>query len=187
MTTTAGTQSNSGDLLNTLIELTHDVNVAFEAAIERTDNEAWLKAFHQVLEDNNHQLGALRPYADRLSQNTSDSADIKGLLNHGQVRLASLIGDKPLMSALCRIQNDMVVAYGRAAKAENMPDALLGLFKRHLSQAEGHLIWLKKEHEGDASHAVTERRAQDLDEVTKGRAVPHEVAQTGRIDQSTDY
>lgn len=187
MTTTAGNQSHSGDLLNTLIELTHDVNIAFEAAIDRTDNESWLKTFHQVLEDNNHQLRALRPYADRLSQNTSDSADVKGLLNHGQVRLASLIGDKPLMSALCRIQNDMVVAYGRAAKADNMPDALMGLFKRHLTQAEGHLLWLKQAHEGDSSKEVAERRSQDQDEITQGRAVPHEVAKTGRIDQSTDY
>lgn len=188
MTTTAGTQSNPGDLLNTLIELTHDVCVAFEAAIDRTDNEGWLKGFHTILNDHNNQMAALRPYADRLSQNTSDSPDIKGLLNEGQVRLASLIGDKPLMGALCRIQNDMVVAYGRACQIDALPEPLKGLCARHLQQAQGHLQWLQAEKVDDATDgALAQKRSQDSDEVTVGRAVPHEIAQTGRIDQSTDY
>ncbi len=162
--------------------------MAFEAAIDRTDNESWLKGFHQILQDHNHQMAALRPYADRLSQNTSDSPDIKALLNHGEVRLASLIGDKPLMGALCRIQNDMVIAYGRAVAYKHLPAPLAGLFARHLEQAEGHLMWLQGEREGDAKlDDIKDRRQSDLDEVTRGRAVPHEIAHTSNINQSTDY
>ena len=187
MTTSAGTQNNTGDLLNTLIELTHDVCVAFEAAIDRTDNEVWLKGFHQVLEDHNHQMQALRPWADRLSQNTSDSPDIKALLNHGEVRLASLIGEKPLISALCRIQADMVTAYTRACHYERLPAALEGLFARHLQQAEGHLMWLKSERDSHEREILGDQREHDLDEVIRGRAVPHEIPHNDRVDQSTDY
>jgi hypothetical protein len=187
MTTTAGTQNNTGDLLNTLIELTHDVNVAYEAAIDRTDNEAWLKGFHDILRDNQNQLGALRPYAERLTQNVSDSTDVKGLLNKGAVRLASLIGEGPLMGALTRIQSDMVTAYTRACAYEHMEDALKGLFARHREQAEGQLAWLKAAQATQANATLDDARSEDLDEVTRGRATPRTVAQTDRIDQSTDY
>lgn len=187
MTTTAGTQNNTGDLLNTLIELTHDVSVAFEAAIDRAENESWLKGFHDILEQNNTQLAALRPYAQRLSQNVSDSPDIKALLNHGAVRLASLIGDGPLLHALCRIQADMVTAYTRACAYERLPEALEGLFATHLAQARGQLAWLQAEQKAQGDGDMQAAHAQDEDGITRGRAVPTQVAHTGRIDQSTDY
>lgn len=187
MTTTAGTQNNTGDLLNTLIELTHDVSVAFEAAIDRAENESWLKGFHQILQENSQQMAALRPYAQRLSQNVSDSPDIKALLNHGAVRLASLIGDGPLLHALVRIQADMVTAYTRACAYERLPEALEGLFGRHLAQAQAQLAWLKAEQNSPVDSELAASRHEVQDSITRGRAVPSQIAHTGRIDQSTDY
>lgn len=187
MTTTAGTQTNTGDLLNTLIELTHDVSEAFKAAIDRTDSESWLKAFHQLLEDNTSQISALKPFASRLSQNVSDGSDAKALLNYGQVRLASLIGDKPLMGALCRIQTDMVTAYASARQHKGLTPDLAGLFARHQQQAQGHLTWLETERDSNEKEVLGNKRAEDKNEVNIGRAMPHEVAQAPTAKQSTDY
>ena len=187
MSTTAGTHNNTGDLLNTLIELTHDVSMAFEAAVPRTDDEALLKGFHRVLEGNAEQIAALKPYADRLSQNTSDSADAKGMLNKGQVRLAGMLGESPLLGALCRIQRDMVTAYGRAVQYDQLPEDLRDLFKHHLTLAEGHLQWLESEHNAPKDGTTTAQRDHDRDEIERGRAAPRTTAEHSRIDQSTDY
>lgn len=185
MPTTAGTQNDAGDLLNSLLELCHDVRAGHEAALNVVKRETALALVHRGLAMLANHIERLRDPALRLSQNVSDSTDPRSLLERAKVRLAGLMGEAAAVSSLQSSVDDLVAAYARGENASQMPEPGRFLCKQLHQEAVAFVGEMRGEVEDKMKHS--DNKASDHDEVTRGRAMPRVDAAASRLDNSTDY
>lgn len=144
MVTLVGIQASFVNAVRDLIELDYDAVEAYEAAINRLENEdfkAQLKAFKE-----DHERHA-KAFADFLRRH--DEADIhegpstKQWITKGKVVLSGLVGDKTILRAMISNEIDTNTAYERMLYHDDLPMDAIQLVQQGLSDERRHKQWLE--------------------------------------------
>ena len=142
MTTLVGTQANFADALRELIELDYDAVEAYQAALDRLDNEDYKARLGKFKADHESHIKVLNRILQAHDGIIVDGPSGTSWLTKGKVILANLVGDKTILKALRSNVDDTCTAYKKMnshkAKWSDATDALTS----GLEDAEKHKKWL---------------------------------------------
>jgi uncharacterized protein (TIGR02284 family) len=143
MATMVGTQKDIADLLNSLIELDFDAVEAYEAAIERLDDENDKAKLSEFKGDHERHVRDLQPLVEELGEKAAQKADVKHVLTKGKVVLASLAGDRMIMLAMKTNEDDTNTAYERAVGRTDIPSHIHSVLERNRDDERRHREYIE--------------------------------------------
>lgn len=132
-------------LLYNLIELDYDAAEAYEAAINRVENDRYKQKLLSFHEDHIKHTKNLGEILLKMGKNIPDGADIKRILTQGKVVLANLIGNKTILSAIKSNAEDVETAYGRALKHNEVTPKISEILTKNLEDLKKHCQWISAE------------------------------------------
>lgn len=140
MATRIGTEADTVKMLEHLMSLDYDAIDAYQAAIERLEDDDYVAVMMRFKADHERHLIELRPIVTRLGGTPPDGPGPKSFLASGKVKLANLLGDEAILRAMRTNESDTNTAYERAfAKAP--PDAR-EVLRHGLEDERRHLEWI---------------------------------------------
>lgn len=142
MVTTVGTETTYPKLVRNLLLLEHDAIAAYDQTIERLENPAWKQQIGQFRADHERHVAELTRLASALGEDAPTEGDAKQLLTTGKVAMASMFGDKTIMSAMRSNEEDTVSAYDRASQHAEAPEEARLLFRQALEDEMRHRAWM---------------------------------------------
>jgi rubrerythrin len=142
MATFVGQQENIIDAIKSLMELDFDAIEAYDAAINRLENEPYKKAMKEFKADHERHVRELRQYLEGNNEESPTQADIKSLLTQGKVAIAALIGDKAILRAMQSNEEDTNSAYECMTKHSGVSGQLADILKRGLEDERKHFRWI---------------------------------------------
>ncbi len=143
------TEDTAEGLLSNLIKLDYDAAEAYEAAINRLENEKYktkLRAFHQDHIRHTENLGQI---LQKMHKNVPTGPDEKRFLTQGKVVLANLFGDKAILRAMRSNEDDTNTAYENALKHEKVTPEIRKILEENLKDERNHRKWIMDEIEKD--------------------------------------
>ena len=145
MTTFVGTQSHFVDALKELIELDFDAIEAYEAAINRLENENFKIQLQKFESDHQRHVQELNNILAKHNEDIVEGPCAKKWLTQGKVVIGNLIGgDQAILRAMLDNEEDTNTAYAKVNSRDDIwPDALDAL-KRGLADEKRHKIWIKE-------------------------------------------
>lgn len=163
MATRVGTEDKPVEMLEHLLSLEYDAIEAYDAAIERLDNEAWKAQLSSFRNDHERHTRELTPLIQRMGGNPPTKSGGKAMLAAGKVKLANLMGDESILKAMRSNEDDTNKAYERAFA--NCPQEACDMLERGLEDERRHREWLVATLEG--------RPVQDMPQRSTGRDSQH--------------
>jgi uncharacterized protein (TIGR02284 family) len=140
MATRIGTESDPVKMLEHLMALDYDAIDAYQAAIERLDNDEYASVLVQFKGDHERHVRELGPVITQLGGQPPDGPGAKSFLAAGKVKLANLMGDEAILRAMKTNESDTNTAYEKAlAKA---PIEAREVITRGREDERRHLEWL---------------------------------------------
>jgi uncharacterized protein (TIGR02284 family) len=146
MATRVGTEDNPVEMLEHLMALDFDAIEAYQAAIERLDNEQWKAQMATFRSDHERHTHELKPLIRAMGGNPPTGPDSKAMLTEGKVRMANLMGDEAILKAMRTNEDDTNAAYERAF-AKCPPEAC-EVLSRGLDDEHRHREWIVATLEG---------------------------------------
>jgi uncharacterized protein (TIGR02284 family) len=146
MATRIGTENDPVKMLEHLMSLDYDAIDAYQAAIERLENDEYVRVLLQFKSDHERHVTELRPLITQLGGTPPNGPGAKSLLSTGKVRLAKLFGDEAVLRAMKTNESDTNAAYEKAlAKA---PAEASEVLRRGREDERKHLEWIVSTLEG---------------------------------------
>jgi len=145
MVTTVGLQNDFMEALKNLIELDYDAIEAYDAAINRFQDEGYKASFKKFREDHQRHIQEISEFLKNNNDVPPTAPDAKSLLTKGKVILANLMGDKTILRAMRSNEIDTNTAYGRINNYEKIPDEIKASLKRGLQDEKRHLAWIEEQ------------------------------------------
>lgn len=142
MVTTVGTESKVVDLLSDLISLDYAAIEAYTSAIERLDNKQFAAKLESFREDHKRHTSNLAPFVRRLGGDLPEGAGAKSFLTTGKVAMASVMGDKAILTAMKTNEDDTNTAYERATKHEDVSTEIRKVLAANLDDERRHREWI---------------------------------------------
>ena len=140
MVTSIGTGNDRLEMLQDLIRLDHAAVEAYQAAIERLDNDAWRQQLASFRNDHQRHIDELGPVVRQLGGEVPIDAGAKQLLAEGKVALGGLMDDTAILKAMRSNEADTNTAYERVA--EKAPPEARDIVQRGLSDERRHCDWI---------------------------------------------
>lgn len=159
MATRVGTESNPVEMLEHLMALDYDAIEAYNAAVERLENDQWkaqLATFRQDHERHVHELG---PIIRSMGGHPPSGPDAKAMLTEGKVKLANLMGDNSILKAMRSNEEDTNTAYERALA--HCPPEACDMLARGLEDERRHREWIVATLEGRPVQDLSASRQAD--------------------------
>lgn len=144
MATMVGNQKDVADLLNSLIEIDLDAVEAYEAAIERIDDEGDKARLTGFMNDHERHVRELQPLVTELGEKPVDKPDIKRVLTKGKVVLAGLAGDRAILLAMKTNEDDTNTAYDRAVGRDDVPAHMRDVLVRNRDDERRHREYIEQ-------------------------------------------
>lgn len=142
MVTTIGTESDAGKLIYDLISLDYDAVAAYDAAIERLDDEGFKRSLGSFREDHVRHTQNLKPFLEHMGAEVPQEGDSKQLLATGKVKIANLLGDKAILQAMRTNEDDTNTAYGRAVENSDVTPEMRNVLEQNLADERRHCDWI---------------------------------------------
>lgn len=142
MATFVGQQENIIDAIKSLIELDFDAIEAYDAAINRLENELYKKAMKEFKADHERHVRELRAYLKTQNEKAPNEADFKSLLTQGKVAIAALVSEKAILKAMQSNEEDTNAAYECISKHSGVTSPLADILKRGLEDEQKHYRWI---------------------------------------------
>jgi rubrerythrin len=142
MVTTVGTEATLPELVENLLLLEHDAIAAYEETIARLENPGHKQQVAAFKADHDRHVRELTELAATVGAKPHRGGDAKQMLTTGKVKLASLIGDGAILSAMRSNEEDTVTAYQRACGYTGAPAAARALFERAHQDELRHREWM---------------------------------------------
>ena len=142
MVTTIGTEADVGMLVYDLIALDYDAIAAYEAAIERLDDEGYRRALASFRDDHVRHTQNLAPFLAERGAEVPQGGDSKQILTTGKVMFANLFGDKAILEAMRTNEDDTNTAYGRAVEHSDVTPELRQVLEQNLADERRHCAWI---------------------------------------------
>lgn len=144
MVTLVGTQANFADSIRELLELDFAAIEAYEAAINRLEDEDYksnLKRFKSDHERHIEKLSnLLREHKEEVPQDLSST---KQWLTQGKVVLANLVGDNAILKAMLSNESDTNTAYERMNERDDIWSDAIDILKSGLEDERRHKQWIE--------------------------------------------
>ncbi len=145
MVTNVGTQTNFFDAIKELIELDYDALDAYDAAIKNLEKQEYKNKLREFRSHHQRHVDELTDFLTRAGEKAPSGPDLtKNLLVKGKVHLASMFGDKDILSAMLSNEEDLNTAYTRMK--ERAPEAnsedVLDIVTRGAEDEKQHKEWL---------------------------------------------
>jgi uncharacterized protein (TIGR02284 family) len=144
MATMVGKQKDVAALLNALIELDLDAVEAYEAAIDRLDDDSDKASFRAFKADHQRHVTELQPLVQELGEKPADKADVKQILTKGKVVMAGLIGDRLILLAMKTNEDDTNTAYDRAVSRDDVPSHMRAVLMRNRDDERRHRAYIER-------------------------------------------
>jgi rubrerythrin len=144
MVTFVGTQADFGDALKDLIELDYDAVEAYEAAVNRLENQVFKEKLNIFKADHEWHIQELTNVLNKRDiEPPSGPSAGKQWLAKGKVVLANLIGDTTILRAMISNEIDTNSAYERISLREDMWPEAKDIVRRGLEDERRHKKWLE--------------------------------------------
>lgn len=144
MVTTAGTAADVVDMLNDLIQLDYDAVQAYEAAINRIDDDEHRRQLSAFRDDHVRHTEELSRVVRGLGGEPATSASMKQVLTVGKVAFADMMGARAVLQAMKTNEDDTNTAYERASGRSDLPPAAIPVIQSALSDERRHRDWIEK-------------------------------------------
>ena len=144
MATMVGSQQELAKLLNSLIELDFDAIEAYKVAVDKlsdVNDKAELRSF---MGDHQRHVEDLKPLVSRTGEKPSDGTNIKVVLTKGKVVLASIMGDRAILSAMKSNEDEANATYERATKRNDLPADVRVVVTKNLSDERRHRAYMEQ-------------------------------------------
>jgi rubrerythrin len=144
MVTLVGLQTDVVDAIQDLIELDYDAVEAYQAAINRLDNQVYKIQLRQFMADHERHIQELSTVLRRHSEEVPEGPSIgKQWLTKGKVVIANLMGDNAILLAMRSNEVDTNKAYERMSKRADLPVDISNIIARGLEDERRHKAWLE--------------------------------------------
>lgn len=144
MATAVDIESDVIDMLNDLIQLEYASIQAYEGAIERLDSSEHQRQITEFKENRERHTRELDHLVRELQGKPVNGAVISNVVAAGKIALADLLGDKAVLKAMRRYEEDTNKAYERAAKRRDLPQPAVQVIQNALADERRHRDWLEK-------------------------------------------
>jgi hypothetical protein len=138
-----GIQTDIIDAIQDLIELDYDAAEAYDAAINRLDNQAYKTQLSQFKADHERHIREFSNYLRAQNEEVPDGPSGKQWLAKGKVVLANMVGDNAILMAMRSNEIDTNTAYERIAKRNDLTAELVILIQRGLEDEKRHKAWIE--------------------------------------------
>jgi rubrerythrin len=144
MVTMTGTQTYFQDALKDLVELDYDAVEAYDAAIDRLENEKYKEKLTEFKQDHSRHIRELSEILRKHGDAPPTSPSAKQWLTKGKVIIANLVGDTTILRAMLSNEEDTNTAYDRIdQRTDKWPDAA-PIIQRGREDEHKHKSWLEK-------------------------------------------
>lgn len=144
MATMVAKNEDLAKLMNDLIALDFDAIEAYDAAIVRLDTASDREQLGRFMEDHRQHVIDLTFLVRDLGEEPQTEADFKRVLTEGKVVLAGLIGDHAVLAAMKSNEDDTNRAYERAVQSQGVPERIMAIFLKNLSDERRHREWIEQ-------------------------------------------
>ena len=145
MVTTVGTENTPTKIIENCLLLEHDAIAAYDAVIERLDNEGYRDTIRAFREDHQRHLDKLREFAGTHGASVPDSGDAKQMLTTGTVKFAGMVGsDGTVLQAMSTNEHDTVAAYKHASENADLPPDRQDFVMEARADEQRHLQWMEE-------------------------------------------
>jgi uncharacterized protein (TIGR02284 family) len=142
MVTTVGLNSDFHVVLRNLISLDFDAADAYQAAIDRLENQSFKQKLAEFKEDHLRHTRELSEIVRGLGEEPPTETDAKDLLTKGKVVIAGLMGDRAILMAMKTNEDDTNTAYERAVKHGQATAESRSICERNLADERRHRQWI---------------------------------------------
>lgn len=142
MATLVGKHSEQVRLLQGLVEIDYDAIEAYEAAIERIDDEQIRARLGSFCDDHRRHVAALNPIIQTFGGDPVLQGDIKRVLTRGKVVIGGLFGTRTVLLAMKANEDDTNAAYERAVAQVGLGSDVHQLLQSHLADERRHREYL---------------------------------------------
>ncbi|MCE2993033.1 MAG: DUF892 family protein [Alphaproteobacteria bacterium] len=143
MTTFVGTQKMFIDAVKSLIELDYDAIEAYEAAINRLENEDYKEKLTEFKSDHERHVENLSEVIRSHGETPPDGPTVKSMLTQGKVVLGNMLGDKTILRAMLDNEKDTNTAYQEMLKRDDLWDDINDILNRGSEDEKKHKQWLE--------------------------------------------
>lgn len=136
---------NSDDIvknLNDLIELEYDAIAAYQAAIDRLENQAYIDKLASFMHDHVNHIATLSQLVSQEGGAAADSGDMKMILTKGKVVIAELGGDEAILKAMKMNEAVTNETYEKEV-AKSYPEPIQSILLTHFADERRHKQWLQ--------------------------------------------
>jgi uncharacterized protein (TIGR02284 family) len=154
MGTMVGLHGDMKAVLHQLIELDFDAVEAYQAAIDRLKDTEAKQALSGFKRDHERHVQEVGEQLRLLGGEPPTGPDLKRVLTQGKVVIASVMGDRAILSAMKTNEDDTNTAYERVTSRNDLQPPLLTLLRRNLEDERRHRTWIEQriQNMGVAAH-----------------------------------
>jgi rubrerythrin len=131
--------------LESLLQLDFDAIEAYEAAINRIDNQSYKSRLREFKEDHQNHIKDTAPFLKKVGHTPPSGPGVKSLLTQGKVVLANIIGDAGILKAMRSNEEETNRAYEKINSYEDLPADLKKILQKGLADERKHKNWIEKE------------------------------------------
>lgn len=144
MATRVGTQEQFVDALYELCELDYDAVEAYQAAINRLDNNQYKNQLQQFKADHERHIREIKNLLKQHNAEFPEGPSSKQLLAQGKVVLANLFGDDAILKAMLSNEEDTNTAYERLNSRTDEWEDAKDILRRGLEDERRHKQWIEQ-------------------------------------------
>ena len=138
-----GTQNDLMSAIKALIELDYDSVEAYEAALNRLENNHYKSSLEEFKSDHERHIDELCTFLKANGVDAPDGGSMKQVLTQGKVVLGGLVGDQAILKAMLSNEGDTNTAYERMNQRSDIEGDLKDILARGLEDEKKHAQWIK--------------------------------------------
>lgn len=146
MATRIGSEDNPVEMLEHLMALDFDAIEAYQAAIDRIDDEHYRLRLSEFKADHQRHVDELGPVIRQLGGTPPSGSGAKSILTQGKVFMANLGGDEAILRAMKTNEDDTNQAYEQALRKS--PPEAKEILQRGREDERRHWEWIVATLEG---------------------------------------
>lgn len=150
MATRVGQENDPIEMLEHLMALDYDAIEAYQAAIDRLDDDGYRQQMASFKADHQRHVRELEPVVRQLGGEPPSGPGGKSMLTQGKVMMANLSGDEAILKAMQSNEDDTNTAYERAL--DRAPAEAQDIIRRGREDERRHWEWISATLEGRPVH-----------------------------------
>ena len=137
-----GNEDTVEGLLSDLIKLDYDAAEAYEAAINRLDDNQYKTRLREFRQDHLNHTKNLGDILRQMKKNVPQGPDAMRLLTQGKVVLADLLGDISILKAMKSNEDQTNKAYETALTHKEVTPEIRKTLQQNLQDERRHREWI---------------------------------------------